>query len=181
MDDIKKQEKTLKSLLTNAENRVQNLTNSRTKSREIYDQFKETIRKYNDRLDGIVSDLAQLDNTDTKIEGEVQDMSARLDDLALKLKGLDIANIDIPNANSGMKFKALKLKAIKLPEYDGCHSKWQTFLETFRVIIEEQSTLADSTKLQYLISVLRSSALEKVKHIPITGPNYAVALEILKD
>jgi putative sterol carrier protein len=171
IDDIKKQKKTLKSLLTNAENRLQNLTNSGTKSREIYDQFKETIQKHNDRLDGIVSDLAQLDNTDKIIEGKVQDMSARLDDLALKLKGLDIANIDAPNANSGMKFEAPKLKAIKLPEFDGCHSKWQTFWESFRVIIDEQLTLADSTKLQYLKSALRSSALEEVKHIAITGPN----------
>jgi predicted nuclease with TOPRIM domain len=104
MDDIKKQKKTRKSLLTDAENQLKNLTNSGTKSREIYDQFKETKRKYNNRLDGIVSDLAQLNNTDKIIEGEVQDMSARLDDLALKLKVLDIANIDTPNANSGIKF-----------------------------------------------------------------------------
>jgi Protein of unknown function (DUF1759) len=160
---------------------ITKLTNSGTKSREIYDQFKETIRKHNDSLNGIVSDLAQLDNTDKIIEGEVQYMSARLGDLALKLKGLDIAKIDTPNANSGMKFEAAKLKAIKLPEFDRCHSKWQTFWETFRVISDERSTLADSTKLQYLISALRSSALEEVKHIPIAGPNYVVALEILKN
>jgi Protein of unknown function (DUF1759) len=178
MSDILKLKKALKGLLTNAENRLAPLTVEQKSSQEIQTLFKTNIERYNARLEELIIETAQDDKLRIEYSEEIEDLARRLDKLVFEL---GTENAQHPGGKEEAAFAQPKLKPIELPIYEGKHSKWKSFWDTFNSTIHKSEHMPDTTKMRYLISCLRDSALIEVQHLPITKENYAVAVGILEE
>ena len=74
----------------------------------------------------------------------------------------------------------VKLPKLELKKFDGDHSKWTSFWDTFEASIHNNSSLSPIDKFNYLISLLERSAAEAVSGLTLTASNYDEAVEILK-
>ena len=80
----------------------------------------------------------------------------------------------IPNDN-------LKLPRVNLPLFSGKFDEWIRFRNMFRSMIDQNNTLPNVQKLQYLLAALTDEALDVVSSLDTTDENYVTAWEMLKE
>ena len=74
----------------------------------------------------------------------------------------------------------IKLPKLELKKFNGDHSKWISFWDTFEASVHENENLSPIDKFNYLISLLERSAAEAISGLTLTASNYDEAIEILK-
>ena len=74
----------------------------------------------------------------------------------------------------------VKLPKLELKKFDGDHSKWISFWDTFEASVHKNESLSAIDKFNYLISRLERSAAEAISGLTLTASNYDEAIEILK-
>ncbi|XP_036146016.1 uncharacterized protein LOC118646671 [Monomorium pharaonis] len=74
----------------------------------------------------------------------------------------------------------VKLPTMKLPTFDGNIEEWKRYSDTFKTLIHD-SELSDVQKHQYLVGSLSGSAAKIIESIEISGDNYFIAWELLKE
>ena len=74
----------------------------------------------------------------------------------------------------------VKLPKLELKKFDGDHSKWISFWDTFEASVHKNESLSAIDKFNYLISRLERSAAEAISDLTLTASNYDEAIEILK-
>ena len=74
----------------------------------------------------------------------------------------------------------IKLPKLELKKFNGDHSKWISFLDTFEASVHKNENLSPIDKFNYLISLLERSAAEAISGLTLTASNYDEAIEILK-
>ena len=74
----------------------------------------------------------------------------------------------------------VKLPKLELKKFDGDHSKWISFWDTFEASVHKNESLSAIDKFNYLISRLERSAAEAISGLTLTASNYEEAIEILK-
>ena len=74
-----------------------------------------------------------------------------------------------------------RLPKLDLPTFDGNILNWQTFWDAFNSTIHLNTTLTEIQKFSYLKAQLRSTASESIEGFPLTGANYATAVDLLKE
>lgn len=74
-----------------------------------------------------------------------------------------------------------KLPIIKLPQFSGDYTEYESFFDQFQAQIGKRSDLEPVTKLQYLKSQLKGSALDLIKNIPSIDANYQHAVDALRE
>ena len=75
---------------------------------------------------------------------------------------------------------SLKLPKIDLPKFSGNILEWSQFWESFAACVDS-SDLPEISKLTYLLSLLKGEAQQCVAGLSLSGANYRVACELLKN
>ena len=75
----------------------------------------------------------------------------------------------------------VKIPTIALPHFDGSYEKWNHFFDLFRALVDSDASLTNVQKFYYLQSVLKDKAAQVIHSLEITGENYTVALDLLKN
>ena len=75
----------------------------------------------------------------------------------------------------------VKLPKIELPTFDGDILCWQSYYQSVKVSIVDNSTLADVQKLEYIMRSLRGVAAESVKGFSVVAENYEPVLSTLQE
>ncbi|UYV66890.1 hypothetical protein LAZ67_4003245 [Cordylochernes scorpioides] len=70
---------------------------------------------------------------------------------------------------------SIKLPKFQLPIFSGNFSEWLGFKEIFIKVIDQNRSLANYQKLQYLVSALRGDAARLVGAFSISDENYSIA------
>lgn len=68
-----------------------------------------------------------------------------------------------------------------MPTFDGSYEKWINFQDTFQSLIHESEFITQIEKFHYLKSSLSGEALSLIHTIDVTGENYDVAWQLLKE
>ena len=76
---------------------------------------------------------------------------------------------------------AVKLPKLELTKFDGNIPHWQEFWDSFEATIDSNSSLQDVNKINYLRAQLRCEAKDVISGLEITGTNYKVTVELLKE
>ena len=84
-------------------------------------------------------------------------------------------NIAWRNSNSNGKLPSLNIK-----QFYGNPLEYQSFWDSSRGAVHENSTLTDITKFNYLKSYLKRQALSAISGISLSGKNYSEATEIFE-
>ncbi|UYV69727.1 hypothetical protein LAZ67_7000491 [Cordylochernes scorpioides] len=74
---------------------------------------------------------------------------------------------------------SIKLPKFQLPIFSGNFSEWLGFKEIFIKVIDQNRALANSQKLQYLVSALRGDAARLVRAFSISDENHSIAWQTL--
>lgn len=77
-------------------------------------------------------------------------------------------------------YSNIQLPLLKLNTFDGTNEAWTPFFELFTTLVGDHPRLSKLEKLQYLRMSLTGEALDLVKHLPIIGENYEIALDTLQ-
>ncbi|CAB4013360.1 Hypothetical predicted protein [Paramuricea clavata] len=75
----------------------------------------------------------------------------------------------------------VRLPKIELPTFDGDILCWQSYYQSVKVSIVDNSALADVQKLEYIMRSLKGVAAESVKGFSIVAENYESVLSTLKE
>lgn len=76
---------------------------------------------------------------------------------------------------------AVRLPKIELKHFDGDSHTWISFINLFDTTIHQNASLSPVAKFQYLLGTLSGDALNLVKSLPITGANYSIAYDTLRE
>ena len=74
----------------------------------------------------------------------------------------------------------VKLPKLSIRKFNGALTKWVTFWDSFNSSIHANPTLSSIDKINYLISLLESSAAEAIAGLSLTAANYDEAVATLK-
>lgn len=85
----------------------------------------------------------------------------------------------ISSFSSNSSASVTKLPHISLPKFDGRFSEWISFKHRFQSSVTRHPNISAVQKLDYLMSALSGDAEALVKNLPLTGPNFEVAWELL--
>ena len=85
------------------------------------------------------------------------------------------------NAHSTDDAAQIRLSRTELTTFKGAFEKWLSFYNHFISMVHENSGLSEIEKLYYLKNCLKEEAEEIITSLEMTGENYEVALQLLKD
>ena len=74
----------------------------------------------------------------------------------------------------------VKLPKLELKKFDGDHSKWISFWDSFEASVHKNESLTAIDKFNYLNSLLERSAAEAISGLSLGASNYEEAVDILK-
>nr|XP_006816325.1 PREDICTED: uncharacterized protein LOC102803186 [Saccoglossus kowalevskii] len=76
--------------------------------------------------------------------------------------------------------RTVNLPKLQLPTFEGNILKWTTFIDAFRSSVDNDSSLENIQKFQYLMTQLSGKAARTVKGLQLTNANYSEALTLLE-
>ena len=127
---------------------------------------------------------------DTEIDNEcaahseyaikIMDYMARMMQYLSVNKHVESSNESRPSAGSTSNVQ-VKLPKIELPTFDGDILCCQSYYQSVKVSIVDNSTLADVQKLEYIMRSLRGAAAESVKGFSVVVENYEPVLLTLQE
>ncbi|XP_055522606.1 uncharacterized protein LOC129716796 [Wyeomyia smithii] len=104
-------------------------------------------------------------------------MSTRLNPVGIDATApVEPHQLDAPN----MPLSDLKLPRVNLPAFCGDYLEWQSFIDLFKSMVDQNPLLKDSQKLYFLKTNLSGEAASLISHLKIEDANYTLALEKLK-
>ena len=78
-------------------------------------------------------------------------------------------------------FQSNRLPKLVLPSFNGNPLEWQSFWDTFRSAVHDNSTISDVQKFNYLREQLRDGAERVIARLPLTNANYAKSIQLLEE
>ena len=85
------------------------------------------------------------------------------------------------NSSSSVRTNAqVKLPKLELMKFDGDHSKWISFRDSFEALVHKNESLTAIDIFNYLNSLLERSAAEAISGLSLGASNYEEAIDILK-
>ncbi|XP_018361212.1 PREDICTED: uncharacterized protein LOC108759963 [Trachymyrmex cornetzi] len=75
---------------------------------------------------------------------------------------------------------SLKLSQVSMPTFSGKFDEWISFRNMFHSMIEQNATLPDVQKMQYLLSSLKGEAFDVISFLEASAENYKEAWQMLK-
>jgi len=85
------------------------------------------------------------------------------------------------NSTVSEHFGHIKLPKLELPKFSGKYEEWFPFFDTFNALIHVNASLNNVQRLQYLKSSVTGDAAKIISALEISGANYEVAWNLLKE
>ncbi|XP_055622584.1 uncharacterized protein LOC129766143 [Toxorhynchites rutilus septentrionalis] len=79
-----------------------------------------------------------------------------------------------------MPLTDLKLPRMNLPAFSGNYLEWQSFIDLFKSMVDQNPSLKDSQKSYFLKTNLTGEAASLISHLKIEDVNYGLALQKLQ-
>ncbi|GAB0089094.1 Aspartic peptidase domain superfamily [Sergentomyia squamirostris] len=189
----------LRDNLEKTTERIIQLTEDPNEKAQEHQNLQPNLDEVDAQEDKLIRLRAKARSSETRGESAVQSMfdyiNKRLDEQQIQLEvdrrlteerfQASLNSLNHSFMSSSPKTKdvpsEIKLKELHVPEFSGKYTEWIAFKELFLAIIDKNSSLTDTHKLYYLISLLKGEAKSVVEHIPISGTNYPVAWNLLLD
>ena len=132
------------------------------------------------------SHFVEIDECELKIRSDIEKFEIFLK----RSKNQDAAAVDnISEANSEISRSSsssssvkhtVKLPKIEIKKFSGDPLNWKTFHDSFKSAVDENSSLNNVEKMNYLLTFLKGEAEATVKGLPLNNENYDIALEMLE-
>ncbi|XP_057329855.1 uncharacterized protein LOC130670464 [Microplitis mediator] len=153
------------------------------------------VNKHWDKFDSIQFEIEELEPEDTQKADEIQDEYCRVLARVNKLKkeiesttsqtgAASVTHDHCPTptpSSLAAGANEIKLPEIPLPTFDVSYEGWSSFIDLFTAIIDDNATMSDARKLQYLRLAVQGKARQIIQSLGTTGQNYKTALELLKN
>ena len=154
-------------------------------------QLKVTLQEKLDTLKTLDEEIFETIEEDGDREEEIEDAGQFREKIHEAIMEIDCAlhTPDEPKiqevptrtmANTGNVGKQAKLSELVLKKFLGEPTEWQSFWDSFRNAVHENSGLSDIDKLNYLKSLLENTAASTIADLPLTSANYEAAVELLE-
>ena len=88
---------------------------------------------------------------------------------------------EIPSSTPNNGNVSARLPKLILPNFKGETTKWQSFWDSFKSAVHENTTLSPVEKFNYLISLLEGTDSRTIQGLTLTEANYHSAIELLKE
>lgn len=150
----------------------------------VIEEFKSVYAQLQTIYDRLFEHVAEED--ETTFESLTKDQEAAFQQY---LKVIQHAKIlSPPSTASSSKHQPLshappvpvKLPQLDLPKFGGAVDEWFHFKDLFESLINENSSLSDVQRFQYLKASLFADAAETISELPTTAINYNAAWALLK-
>ena len=89
--------------------------------------------------------------------------------------------VSIASITPSTQRRQVNLPKLQLPTFNGDCLKWTTFIDTFKAAVDDDPTLEDIQKFQYLSAQLVGEAARTVEGLQLTNANYIEAMQLLKN
>lgn len=91
------------------------------------------------------------------------------------------SNSSTHNCPDASRSNRIKLPPLSLPEFNGVYKNWLAFHDMFEAAINSNVNLSDIERCHYLKGSLKGCAADLISSITISGNNYAIAYELLRE
>lgn len=153
-----------------------------TRVTELYHSYEE----FNDELILLDSNDSHRDEF-THVQERFYTLASKIEEIISANSIVSTANIDTSSnasrsnssASTVITKRRIKLPEASLPQFNGQYENWLSFKNAFHAMIDSQTDLSDTEKLQYLKSSLTGDAANKIKILSINDSNYSKAWELL--
>ncbi len=163
-----------------------------------YDAKIELLRKLDETVSDLIQDergleteIVEADNYLTgltqkryAIESFINQNTTHSNSLASPVATATLQNGHVFSTQStppqSQNTNSHRLPKLALPVFNGNPLKWQTFWDSYKVAIHENSSLSDIQKFTYLKAQVSSEAAQSIEGLPLTESNYAQSVEILE-
>jgi hypothetical protein len=165
------------------------------------------IRTFRDVLNEKLGVLSDLDSMilnlieEGDIENEIEETSELRSEIQERVVNIELAIADNDSSSDETKSSAsskgtekssksgqskgvgnnIKLPKLVIKKFQGKHSEYQTFGESFDAAVHSNESLSDIEKLNYLRSFLEGSASATIAGLSLTNENYKIAVGLLRD
>ncbi|CAG7786387.1 unnamed protein product, partial [Allacma fusca] len=92
----------------------------------------------------------------------------------------DLENIRVVPPDAKVKPISIHRPALELPKFSGERDEWSSFYAIFKSAIEDDTSLTDAERLQYLVRCLSGPPKDSVKNFPIIDASFVPAMKLLK-
>ena len=151
------------------------IKNGLVKVQQKFDRFMEISTTIQDEIDdesqiaGEVDKVEEVRNKVILVQTDAEFMLEKL-----KINDEKKNEMVIPQQPK----MAVKLPDAKIPDFDGNYENFQSFIESFTALVDNNTSISDVEKFGYLRGVCK---LDIVQHCSLTGDNYKTALKRLKE
>lgn len=190
--------KKLKSRDLNANNVKRIITG---KVKEIYEKFQysdlETLIALLETTEIKFEKVRELDAEIEELldnENECKTFSEKAMDLEIELrteisrlrtfiicKTTPITTATVSTQENKMPSKLVQLPKLVVDKFKGEYTKWQTFKDSFDAAVNNNSTLSNVQKFNYLRSYLTDEAYSCISGLTLTNENYDEAIKLLTE
>jgi hypothetical protein len=97
--------------------------------------------------------------------------------------GLATSNLETGSVSGNNNARSVSNRAVlprlQIPTFSGRLEEFASFMELFRSLVDNDTSLSDTEKMYYLAGSLLGEPKTLIQHLSVTGDNYSVALELL--
>ena len=79
------------------------------------------------------------------------------------------------------RIMGVKMPKFDIPKFSGRYKDWIPFYDQFIAAVDQNDTIPDIQKLNYLKASLKDEAATLLAHLPLTASNYQVGIKLLEN
>lgn len=140
-----------------------------------FEDIKINVDKF-EELHYIIIDLSDRPEEDQKVQEKFDEMYFEIKSVYRLLTRVESQSSSSINKSGSSQ---VKLPKISLPVFSGDIKQWPEFIDKYKTLIHECSSLTDTERFHYLVSSLRDDAASVVRTFPLAGEHYQNAYAAL--
>lgn len=134
------------------------------------------MEEYSDNLD---EQISERNITETEFFTQIAFAQELVELFSTKNKEDRASNGATSSCCHGHNNNSVQLPIINLPTFDGSHTKWLEFRDTFKTLIHDNDSIAPINKFHYLRNSLQSGASVVIRSLEFVAKNYELAWDTL--
>lgn len=153
----------------------------------LYEETKEKAIEYNNIKESLLntSDSVKpeeetvLEDLDGQVSETISDILAMLRSVVPPSSHDDLNISNTSNDSQSANTCHVRLPKIQLKTFNGDISQWIAFHNVFDVTINQNKSISDIDKFQYLLSCVQDEPFNLIKSLPLSNENYKIAYDTL--
>ncbi|GBN48280.1 hypothetical protein AVEN_68211-1 [Araneus ventricosus] len=182
MENLKSKRKVLRTAVSKLFTRIQNeIKNTNVNKCSLEESLKLLTIKAEElsKLDLQIEELLDSDLFETDFEAS-QDYAERINVCQFRAER-KLNELKGSGESLNDNKHVVRLPKLTIPKFNGDSLYWNSFWNSFRVAIHDNTSLSKVEKFNYLRSYFSANALSAIKGFSISDENYDSVVEILKN